>query len=89
MGHLHFLGLGLAEGAGRVVLNIVQQALDVEGERRLPEPANAVGTRHRAAYRFVTAHPRGLAIVISLDGIVRFVANLDGQIVYWDQFLNW
>lgn len=67
----------------------VQQALDVEGERRLAEPANTVGTRHRAAYRFVTAHPRGLAIVISLDGIVRFVANLDGEIVYWDQFLNW
>jgi len=53
------------------------------------EPANSVGTRHRAAYRFVTAHAEGLAIVISMDGIVRFVANIDGEIVYWDQFLNW
>lgn len=68
---------------------LVQQALDVEGERRSPEPANTVGTRHRAAYRFVTAHPAGLAIVISMDGIVRFVANLEGAIVFWDQFLNW
>ena len=67
----------------------VQQALDVEGERRSPEPANSVGTRHRAAYRFVTAHPAGLAVVISLDGMVRFVANVDGTIVFWDQFLNW
>jgi hypothetical protein len=67
----------------------VYQALDVEAERRSPEPANSVGTRHRAAYRFVTAHPPGLAIVISLDGIVRFVANIEGKIVYWDQFLNW
>lgn len=83
------IGFG-AEVSGELPYpDTVQQALDVEGERRLPEPANAVGTRHRAAYRFVTAHPRGLAIVISLDGIVRFVANLDGQIVYWDQFLNW
>ena len=68
---------------------VVQQALDVEGERRSAEPANAVGTRHRAAYRFVTAHPAGLAIVISMDGIVRFVANIEGEIVFWDQFLNW
>lgn len=67
----------------------VQQALDVEGERRSTEPANSVGTRHRAAYRFVTAHEHGLAIVISTDGIVRFVANIEGKIVYWDQFLNW
>ena len=67
----------------------VWQALDVEGEKRAPEPANSVGTRHRAAYRYVTAHPAGLAVVISHDGGVRFVANLGGEVVYWDQFLNW
>jgi hypothetical protein len=37
----------------------------------------------------VTAHPEGLAVVVSHDGIVRFVANLAGHVVYWDQFLNW
>ena len=57
--------------------------------RKLIEPASAVGTRHRAAYRFVMACPSGLAIVVSHDGAVRFVANLDGQVVYWEQFLNW
>jgi hypothetical protein len=67
----------------------VWQALDVEGERRAPEAANSVGTRHRAAYRFVSAHPAGVAVVISHDGIVRFVANLGGNVVFWDQFLNW
>ncbi len=67
----------------------VWQALDVEAERRVAEAANSVGTRHRAAYRFVAAHPQGLAIVISHDGLVRFVANLEGSVVYWDQFLNW
>ena len=83
------IGFG-AEVSGELPYpDVVQQALDVEGERRSAEPANAVGTRHRAAYRFVTAHPAGLAIVISTDGIVRFVANLDGNIVFWDQFLNW
>ncbi len=83
------IGFG-AEVSGELPYpDIVEQALDVEGERRVAEPANAVGTRHRAAYRFLTAHPAGLAIVISMDGIVRFVANIEGKIVYWDQFLNW
>ena len=87
--HFELIGFG-AEVSGELPYpDVVQQALDVEGERRSSEPANSVGTRHRAAYRFVTAHPAGLAIVISMDGIVRFVANLQGSIVYWDQFLNW
>lgn len=83
------IGFG-AEVSGELPYpDTVWQALDLEGERREPEPANAVGTRHRAAYRFVNAHPGGVAIVISHDGIVRFVANLEGEVVYWEQFLNW
>jgi len=83
------IGFG-AEVSGELPYpDFVQQALDVEAERRSDEPANSVGTRHRAAYRFATAHPQGLAIVVSMDGIVRFVANIEGKIVYWDQFLNW
>jgi hypothetical protein len=86
---MELVGFG-AEVSGELPYpQTVWQALDVEGERRAPEPANAVGTRHRAAYRYVTAHPAGLAIVISHDGGVRFVANLGGEVVYWDQFLNW
>ncbi len=83
------IGFG-AEVSGELPYpDTVYEALDVEAERRSAEAANSVGTRHRAAYRFVTAHPLGLAIVISHDGVVRFVANLDGEVVYWDQFLNW
>ncbi|HTQ05233.1 MAG TPA: hypothetical protein VMI54_15320 [Polyangiaceae bacterium] len=86
---LELVGFG-AEVSGELSYpDTVWQALDMEAERRAPEAANAVGTRHRAAYRFVTAHPQGLAIVISHDGIVRFVANIGGDVVYFDQFLNW
>jgi len=86
---LELIGFG-AEVSGELPYpDTVWQALDVEAERRAAEAANAVGTRHRAAYRFVTAHPQGLAIVVSHDGIVRFVANLAGDVVFWDQFLNW
>lgn len=83
------MGFG-AEVSGELPYpDTVFQALDVDGERRAPEAANSVGTRHRAAYRFVTAHPSGLAVVVSHDGVVRFVANHGGDVVYWDQFLNW
>lgn len=83
------IGFG-AEVSGQLPCpRVVWQALDVEAKRRTPEPSDAVGTRHRAAYRFVAAHPRGLAIVVSHDGAVRFVANMDGAVVYFEQFLNW
>lgn len=83
------IGFG-AEVSGELPYpNTVWQALDVEAEKRAPEAANSVGTRHRAAYRFVTAHPNGLAIVVSHDGVVRIVSNVRGDVVYWEQFLNW
>jgi hypothetical protein len=63
----------------------VWRALDVEGLRRAPDEVENVGTRHRAAYRFVNDHPQGLAIVVSHDGGVTFVANRAGEIVFWEQ----
>jgi len=63
----------------------VWRALDREGAQRRPEDIEAVGTRHRAAYRFIHGHPAGLAIVVSQDGGVTFVANRGGEVVYWEQ----
>ena len=86
---LELVGFG-AEVSGELPYpDTVWQALDVEAERRASEAANSVGTRHRAAYRFVTGHPEGLAVVVSHDGVVRFVANLRGQVGSWDQVLKW
>jgi hypothetical protein len=66
----------------------VWRALDPEGGRREVNAVEDVGTRHRAAYRFVRQHPRGLAIVISQDGGVSFVANRDGEVVSWLQSVS-
>jgi hypothetical protein len=66
----------------------VWRALDPEGDRREVNAVEDVGTRHRAAYRFVRQHPRGLAIVISQDGGVAFVANRDGEVVSWLQSVS-
>jgi hypothetical protein len=66
----------------------VWRALDTEGRDRELDDIENVGTRHRAAYRFVHDHPDGLAIVISHDGGVSFVANRDGEVVFWEQSVS-
>jgi DNA integrity scanning protein DisA with diadenylate cyclase activity len=58
------IGFG-AEVSGELPYpDIVEQALDVEGERRSAEPANAVGTRHRAAVG-ISEETDALALIIS------------------------
>jgi hypothetical protein len=66
----------------------VWRAIDIEGESRQCDFAESVGTRHRAAYRFVQHHPQGLAVVISHDGSVRFVASLEHGVTYWEQSVS-
>lgn len=66
----------------------VYRALDNEGEQRVLEDIENVGTRHRAAYRFIQAHPGALAIVISQDGGVMVVASREGEVVFWEQSVS-
>jgi hypothetical protein len=66
----------------------VWRALDTEGREREREDVEAVGTRHRAAYRFISEHPTGVAIVISHDGGVSFVADRDGEVTFWEQSIG-
>ncbi len=82
------LGFGAEVGAELPPPTRVWRARDTEGAQREPEDIENVGTRHRAAYRFVQAHPHGLAIVISHDGGVSFVANRDGEVVFWEQSVS-
>ncbi|MDP9037203.1 MAG: hypothetical protein M3O50_20590 [Myxococcota bacterium] len=66
----------------------VWRALDTEGVELEPDEIEKVGTRHRAAYRFVQDHPRGLAVVVSRDGGVSFVAYRNRQVVVWEQSVS-
>ena len=59
------------------------RALDLEGERRVGESIDGVGTRHRSAYRLCKALPGVVAVVVSQDGNVRFVRRADGDLTYW------
>ncbi len=82
------LGFGAEVSAELPTPERVFRALDAEGRERQPEAIENVGTRHRAAYRFVNDHPEGLAVVVSQDGGVTFVANRDAQVVFWEQSVS-
>ncbi|HYJ11573.1 MAG TPA: hypothetical protein VEX18_21270 [Polyangiaceae bacterium] len=85
---LGVLGFGAEVSAELPTPERVFRALDPEGVVRQPESIENVGTRHRAAYRFVNDHPEGLAVVVSQDGGVSFVANRDGEVVFWEQSVS-
>lgn len=66
----------------------VRRALDAEAVHCVADREENVGTRHRAAYRFIQAHPRGMAVVVSQDGSVRFVARIQGEVTYFEQYIT-
>jgi hypothetical protein len=63
---------------------VVYRALDLEATELVEERADQAGTRHRAAYRLSRQHPECLIIVVSQDGAVRYVANLNGKVAFWE-----
>ncbi len=78
------LGFG-AEIAGRLPsVRQVHRALDLEAHAFATEVVDAVGTRHRSAYRFCAAVSGAVAIVVSQDGGVRFVTQYQDAVTYWD-----
>jgi hypothetical protein len=85
---LGLLGFGAEVSAELPTPEQVWRALDVEGAEREKSDLENVGTRHRAAYRFVHDHPEGLAIVVSHDTGVTFVANRGGEVVFWEQSVS-
>jgi hypothetical protein len=62
----------------------VARALDLDGTSRAFEAPDGVGTRHRSVYRLIAAMPEAVAIVVSQDGSVRFVASVEGDVTFWD-----
>jgi hypothetical protein len=64
---------------------IVYRAMDLEASVTIPESAEHAGTRHRTAYRLCRDYPEYLAVVVSQDGAVRFIANHRDLVTYWSQ----
>ncbi|MBV8969197.1 MAG: DNA integrity scanning protein DisA nucleotide-binding domain protein [Verrucomicrobia bacterium] len=63
---------------------VVYRALDLQATELIEERADEAGTRHRAAYRLSRQHPECMIIVVSQDGAVRYVGNLNGKVTYWE-----
>jgi hypothetical protein len=82
------LGFGCEIGGDLSDVTTVRRALDPEGSRWVEETTETVGTRHRAAYRLCQRVREAVAIVVSQDGSVRFVAHKDGAVTYWDQLVD-
>ena len=82
------VGFG-AEIAGTFAnMDSVRRASDLEATRFAVESIDGVGTRHRSAYRLCEASPETLAIVVSQDGGVRFVAKEHDAVTYWEHGLG-
>lgn len=50
---------------------------------RHASPNDSSSHRHRSAYRLVNGLNQSIAVVVSQDGDVRFVAHHNGKLTYW------
>jgi hypothetical protein len=82
------LGFGAEVSAELPAPTELWRAQDAEGSSVVLDDVENAGTRHRAAYRFAQDNPKGLAVVISHDGGVSFVANRNGRVVFWEQSVS-
>jgi hypothetical protein len=78
------LGFGGEIAGDLAEVHTVQRALNLEGTHWEAERVDEVGTRHRSAYRLCARFHDALAVVISQDGSVRFIAWHAGGVTYWD-----
>lgn len=76
------IGFG-AEILGDSHASTVHRALDLEAVSTIAERGDSSGTRHRSAYRLVNGLTEAIAVVVSQDGDVRFVASLNQKVTYW------
>src|SRR6201987_1147031 len=79
------LGYGVEIRVPGTENEIVYRAMDLEASVTIPESAEHAGTRHRTAYRLCRDYPEYLAVVVSQDGAVRFIANHRDHVTYWSQ----
>jgi hypothetical protein len=78
------LGFGVEIQVPSFEDEMVYRALDIEAQHCVLESMESAGTRHRTAYRLCREYAECLAIVVSQDGAVKFVANHQDKLTYWN-----
>jgi hypothetical protein len=82
--YFEVLGFGAEIGGNLPDVTVVRKARDLVDRDFKTLEVDGVGTRHRSAYR-ICAHEHGaMAIVVSHDGGVQFVAWHDGAPTFWE-----
>lgn len=76
------IGFG-AEILGDSHVRCINRAVNIEATETIAEPGDSAGTRHRSAYRLVSGFNDAIAVVVSQDGAVRFVAHQNNKLTYW------
>ena len=82
---MEILGFGVEIAGNLPPVSSIQLAKDVEGCRSEPVDTDSYGTRHRSAYRLCAQLPEVLAFVLSQDGRIQLVKQLNGCLTCWDQ----
>ena len=78
------LGFGVEIQVPSFEDEMVYRALDIEAQHCVLESMESAGTRHRTAYRLCREYAECLSIVVSQDGAVKFVANHQDKVTYWN-----
>jgi DisA bacterial checkpoint controller nucleotide-binding len=78
------LGFGVEIQVPSFEDEMVYRALDIEAQHCVLETMETAGTRHRTAYRLCREYAECLAVVVSQDGTVKFVANYQDKVTYWN-----
>lgn len=80
--NVRLIGFG---GEIRVDRNVLQvgHAQDLEGLVVIAWNVQSDGTRHRSVYRLCSVEPDAIGFVISQDGHVRMISNVDDSVVFW------
>ncbi len=76
------IGFG-GEILGESHVRKIHRACDLEADQVIVEPADSAGTRHRSAYRLVDGTRDAIALIVSQDGDVHFVAHHREKLTYW------
>ena len=78
------LGFGVEIQVPSFEDEMVYRALDIEAQHCVLESMESAGTRHRTAYRLCREYAECLAVVVSQDGAVKFVASHQDKVTYWN-----
>jgi hypothetical protein len=82
--HYDVLGFGGEILGSLTEIQTIRRAMDLEGTEYVEVPIDGVGTRHRAAYRLCAREHGAIAVVVSQDGGVQFVAWHNEGLMYWN-----